>query len=91
MNDLSPYKLSILAAIVVLVLSAAVVGLVGGWANAGIYLSLVGTVAVPSLLALLRSEATAKKLDEAHGENQDAIATLASKIDQVAKRGERSP
>lgn len=76
MNDLSPFKLTLVAGLVVLVLSAGIVGIFGGFQQSAGYLALVGTIAVPALLNLLRSEANAKQLTESHQENQSAIATL---------------
>jgi Na+(H+)/acetate symporter ActP len=83
MSELSPYKLTIVAAIVVLILSAGLLGMLGGWQNAAPYLTLVGTVAVPSLLVLLRSESNSKQLTEAHEENKTAISSLDQKINQL--------
>jgi hypothetical protein len=82
-DGVSPYKLTILASIVVLILSAGVIGLFGGWQSAAPYLALVGTIAVPALLSLLRGESNAKQLTEAHQENQTAISSLEDKINQI--------
>lgn len=76
--EISAFKLTIIAAVVVLVLSVGLVGILGGdWKAAAPYITLVGTIAIPSLLSLARSEANAQK-----------TGAVAAQIDRVEEQTE---
>lgn len=82
LDNLSPYRLTIIAAVVVVVLSAALVIIYQGPANASTYLALVGTVAIPSLLALFKAEQNANTTAQLHQENSDKIEELQRELNK---------
>jgi hypothetical protein len=81
--EISAYRLTIIAALVVVVLSVGLVGALGGFANAGPYLTLVGTVAIPSLLQLAKSEANSKKIDAVEVETEVRHVENVNNLEQL--------
>lgn len=81
MNGLNPYRLTILGAIVVLVLSVGVMSVIGT-ANASQYIAFL-TPTVVGLMALLRVEQNAKENKERHAENVSRLVQTEEKIDNI--------
>lgn len=79
-ESLSPYRLTLVAAIVVLVLSVGVLFVVLGPSAAAPYATIVASMAVPGLFGLFKIEQTAKVQAEQHVENQSEIATTQQNI-----------
>lgn len=75
-DSLSPYRLTLVAAILVLLLAVGVVDVLGGTAQAGSYLALVASAAIPGLLSLFRMERNTRERDIQHSENSAKLADL---------------
>ena len=75
MFDVSAYRLTIIAAVVVLVLSAGVLTALNGAAQTTAYLAFLGPTLV-ALLAVLRGEQNAKQVDTNHAETTAALGKL---------------
>lgn len=78
--NLSPYKLTLAAIFAVIILSSTIVFILGGPTNAAPYLTFIGSVAIPTLLALFKMEQNTVVQNERHEENQDKLATLAKEL-----------
>jgi hypothetical protein len=79
MLDLSPYKLTIVGAIVVLSLSVAVLSVINGPSGSAQYVAfLIPTVT--TLLVLLRAEANAKQSDDQHNETLRTLNEVKSNL-----------
>lgn len=83
-EDITPYRLTIIGAVVVLCLSVVVLTLFGGPQNAAPYLSLIGSIAIPALLSLWRAEGNSQQMSELkhqqaslHAENQVRLQSVA--------------
>jgi len=74
--DISPYRLTILGGILVVVLSAAFMVLIGGPQIAAPYLTLISTVVVPGLFVLFRLEKNVQRQNVLHDENQEQFDAL---------------
>lgn len=83
MLDISAYKLTIIAAIVVLILSAAALTALSGASNTAQYVAFLGPTIV-ALLAVLRGEQNAKQSDAQHMENRAALTKLVTDNNTVA-------
>lgn len=83
MDSLTPYRLTVVGAIVVLVLSVGIVITLGGAATASPYLQLVGAIAIPALIGLFKLEQNSVVQREQHAQNQADIQQTNSKIDEL--------
>lgn len=96
LQDISPYKMTLLGAVIVLALSYAALVALGGAQNAAPYLTLIGSVAIPALLALLRADQTAAQQKTAfreqqsnHQENQALITDSQAQIVELRQALDR--
>jgi len=74
-SNLSIYRLTIVGGIVVIVLSGGLVVILSPQ-NAGLYLPLISSVAIPGLLALFKLEQNSQTNADQHKQNSAAIAKL---------------
>jgi hypothetical protein len=81
MDSLSPYKLTVVGAFIVIVLSSALVFVLDGPTNAAPYLTFIGSVAVPVLLALFKLEQNTAVRETQHQENSDKLNELKQELD----------
>jgi len=82
MDSLSPYKLTIVGAFIVVILSTVMVIVFGGTSNAAPYLAFVGSVALPMLLALAKLEQNTATRETQHQENTDKLNELKQELAQ---------
>lgn len=75
MAEISTYRLTLIAGVVVLVLSVGLITVIAPSQSAQ-YITLVGTIAIPGLFALFRLEASAKQNELRHEENKETLGKL---------------
>lgn len=81
-DNISTYRLTILACIVVIVLSAGVVLIFGGPDEGKQYLALIGAIAIPALLSLFKSEQNSQSIQQSNATHDDVRAMVASLVDR---------
>ena len=83
-DNLTAYRLTLVGALVVVVLSVGIVITLDGLNNAAPYIQLVGAIAIPAVIGLFKLEQNSLVQQSQHEQNAAKLTATDEKIDALA-------